>query len=65
MRFGLRFLQACVLLASAAVAAFADTPSRSAASGPGTVQEQEAVVWMLTVKLLPPAGACNKAGPTE
>src|ERR1700726_3661986 len=43
MRFGLRSLQACVLLASAAVAAFADTPSRSAASRPAAVPEQEAV----------------------
>jgi methionine-rich copper-binding protein CopC len=38
MRFGLRSLQACVLLASAAVAAFADTPS-SAAAGSGAAQE--------------------------
>jgi hypothetical protein len=54
MRFGLRSLQACVLLASAAVAAFADTPSRSAASGPGAVQGQEAVA--------PAADATGKTG---
>src|SRR5258708_6415006 len=41
MRVGLRSLQACVLLASAAVAAFADTPPSSApvATGSGAVQE--------------------------
>ena len=32
---------------------------------PETVQEHEAVVWMLTVKLPPAEGACNDAGPTE
>jgi hypothetical protein len=29
-----------------------------------TVQEQEAVVWMLTVKPPPEAGACNEVGET-
>ena len=32
---------------------------------PETVQGQEGVVWMLTVKLPPEAGACNVVGETE
>jgi hypothetical protein len=30
-----------------------------------TAQEQEGVVWMLTFKLPPGAGACNEVGETE
>ena len=30
-----------------------------------TTQEQEAVVWMLTVKLPPVAGNCSEVGETE
>ena len=32
---------------------------------PETTQEQEAVVWMLAVRLPPEAGACNVVGETE
>ena len=32
---------------------------------PETVQEQAAVVWMLTVKLPPEAGACKEVGETR
>jgi hypothetical protein len=43
-----------------------DTPEIVIQFGkPETVQEQEAMLWMLTVKLPPDVGACNEVGETE
>jgi hypothetical protein len=42
-----------------------DAPETVTQAGkPETIQEQEAVVWMVTVKLPPAAGACHVVGET-